>query len=99
MPHVLVPQRARAVRAPVAEVEVLPAPEAVDPILLRLVCLAALVAMMVESANLPLRLERYDGPSPAARAFPKSMGIRTVKTVRPGAEWKSMVPPWRSTIL
>jgi hypothetical protein len=33
----------------------------------RLVCLAALAAMMVESANLPLRLERYDGPAPAAR--------------------------------
>ncbi len=32
----------------------------------RLCCLAALVAMMVESANLPLRLERYDGPSRAA---------------------------------
>ena len=27
----------------------------------------ALVAMMVESANLPLRLSRYDGPPPAAR--------------------------------
>ncbi len=33
----------------------------------RLACLLALVAMMVESANVPLRLERYEGPSPAAR--------------------------------
>lgn len=33
----------------------------------RLACLAALAAMMVESANLPLRVERYDGPPPAAR--------------------------------
>ena len=33
----------------------------------RAVVLAALGLMMVESANLPLRLERYDGPSPAAR--------------------------------
>ena len=33
----------------------------------RIVGLAALVLMMAESANLPLRLERYDGPSPAAR--------------------------------
>jgi len=29
--------------------------------------LGALGLMMVESANLPLRLERYDGPSPASR--------------------------------
>ncbi len=29
--------------------------------------LAVLGVMMVESANLPLRLERYDGPSPASR--------------------------------
>ena len=33
----------------------------------RLVVLAALVLMMLESANLPLRLERYDGPSEASR--------------------------------
>jgi hypothetical protein len=33
----------------------------------RLVLLAALGLMMAESANLPLRLERYPGPSPAAR--------------------------------
>jgi hypothetical protein len=33
----------------------------------RLAGLAALGLMMAESANLPLRLERYDGPSPAAR--------------------------------
>ena len=33
----------------------------------RVVVLAALGLMMVESANLPLRLERYPGPSPAAR--------------------------------
>ena len=33
----------------------------------RLACLLALAAMMAESANLPLRLERYDGPPPAAR--------------------------------
>lgn len=33
----------------------------------RIVGLAALVLMMAESANLPLRLERYDGPSAAAR--------------------------------
>jgi hypothetical protein len=33
----------------------------------RLVVLGALGLMMAESANLPLRLERYDGPSPAAR--------------------------------
>jgi hypothetical protein len=33
----------------------------------RLVVLAALGLMMVESANLPLRLGRYDGPSPASR--------------------------------
>ncbi len=33
----------------------------------RVACLLALAAMMVESANVPLRLERYDGPSPAAR--------------------------------
>jgi hypothetical protein len=33
----------------------------------RLVVVLALVAMMVESANLPLRLSRYDGPPPAAR--------------------------------
>jgi hypothetical protein len=33
----------------------------------RLVALAALGLMMVESANLPLRLGRYEGPSPASR--------------------------------
>ncbi len=33
----------------------------------RLATLAALVLMMAESANLPLRLARYDGPSPASR--------------------------------
>ncbi len=33
----------------------------------RAVVLAALGLMMVESANLPLRLGRYDGPSPASR--------------------------------
>jgi hypothetical protein len=33
----------------------------------RLVVLAALALMMLESANLPLRLERYDGPSEASR--------------------------------
>jgi len=33
----------------------------------RLAVLLALAAMMAESSNLPLRLERYDGPSPAAR--------------------------------
>jgi hypothetical protein len=33
----------------------------------RAVVLGALGLMMVESANLPLRLERYDGPSPASR--------------------------------
>jgi len=33
----------------------------------RAVVLSALGLMMVESANVPLRLERYDGPSPAAR--------------------------------
>jgi len=33
----------------------------------RLVVWLALAAMMLESANLPLRLERYDGPSAAAR--------------------------------
>ncbi len=33
----------------------------------RLVVLAALVLLMLESANLPLRLERYDGPSEASR--------------------------------
>jgi hypothetical protein len=33
----------------------------------RVLVLGALAAMMVESANLPLRLERYGGPSPAAR--------------------------------
>jgi hypothetical protein len=33
----------------------------------RLALVAALVAMMLESANLPLRLERYPGPSTAAR--------------------------------
>ncbi len=33
----------------------------------RIVVLGALGLMMVESANLPLRLQRYDGPSPAAR--------------------------------
>jgi hypothetical protein len=33
----------------------------------RLVVLGALVLMMLESANLPLRLERYSGPSEAAR--------------------------------
>jgi hypothetical protein len=33
----------------------------------RVAVLAALGLMMVESANLPLRLERYAGPSPAAR--------------------------------
>jgi hypothetical protein len=33
----------------------------------RLLALLALGAMMAESSNLPLRLERYDGPSPAAR--------------------------------
>ena len=33
----------------------------------RATLLAALGLMMVESANLPLRLERYSGPSPAAR--------------------------------
>jgi hypothetical protein len=35
----------------------------------RLAVLAALVLMMVESANLPLRLGRYDGPSPAVLAL------------------------------
>ncbi len=33
----------------------------------RLVCLAALLAMMAEAASFPIRLERYPGPSPAAR--------------------------------
>ena len=33
----------------------------------RLVVLAALAVMMLESANLPLRLERHDGPSEASR--------------------------------
>jgi hypothetical protein len=33
----------------------------------RLAVLGALVLMLVESANLPLRLERYDGPSEASR--------------------------------
>ena len=33
----------------------------------RLAVLLALAAMMAESSNLPLHLERYDGPSPAAR--------------------------------
>ncbi|MGE5125756.1 MAG: hypothetical protein ACM3PV_05665, partial [Betaproteobacteria bacterium] len=33
----------------------------------RPLALAALVAMMAESASLPLRLERYAGPTPAAR--------------------------------
>ena len=33
----------------------------------RVVALAALVLIMAESANLPLRLGRYDGPSPASR--------------------------------
>jgi hypothetical protein len=33
----------------------------------RLVVLAALVLMMLESANIPLRLGRYEGPSPASR--------------------------------
>jgi hypothetical protein len=33
----------------------------------RLVVLLALVAMMAESSNLPLRLSRYNGPPPAAR--------------------------------
>jgi hypothetical protein len=33
----------------------------------RLAVLAALALMMLESANLPLRLERYDGPSEASR--------------------------------
>jgi len=33
----------------------------------RLAVLAALVLMMLESANLPLRLQRYDGPSEASR--------------------------------
>ena len=33
----------------------------------RLLVVAALAAMMVESASLPLRLERYEGPSPSAR--------------------------------
>ncbi len=33
----------------------------------RLAVLLALGAMMAESSNLPLRLSRYDGPSPAAR--------------------------------
>ena len=33
----------------------------------RVLVAAALAAMMIESASLPLRLERYDGPSPAAR--------------------------------
>ena len=33
----------------------------------RLVVAAALACMMLESANLPLRLERYDGPGEAAR--------------------------------
>jgi hypothetical protein len=33
----------------------------------RVIGLLALVAMLAESANLPPRLERYDGPSPAAR--------------------------------
>ncbi len=33
----------------------------------RLVVLAALVLMMLESANVPLRLGRYEGPSPASR--------------------------------
>jgi len=33
----------------------------------RAVVLGALGLMMVESANVPLRLERYDGPSPASR--------------------------------
>jgi hypothetical protein len=33
----------------------------------RLGALLALAAMMAESSNVPLRLQRYDGPSPAAR--------------------------------
>ena len=33
----------------------------------RLLVGAALLAMMVESSNLPLSLSRYDGPPPAAR--------------------------------
>lgn len=33
----------------------------------RVVALLALAAMMAESANLPVHVERYDGPSPAAR--------------------------------
>ena len=40
----------------------------------RAVVLAALGLMMVESANLPLRLERYAGPSPAARWLAGSEG-------------------------
>jgi hypothetical protein len=35
----------------------------------RLPLVAALVLMMLESANLPLRLERYDGPSDVARSL------------------------------
>ena len=35
----------------------------------RLAVLAALALALVESQNLPLRLERYDGPSPAARTL------------------------------
>jgi hypothetical protein len=35
----------------------------------RVLLVAALVLMMLESANLPLRLERYDGPSEAARSL------------------------------
>ncbi len=42
----------------------------------RAVVLAALGLMMVESANLPLRLERYDGPSPASRWLAGKRGRR-----------------------
>jgi hypothetical protein len=40
----------------------------------RLVVLAALGFMMLESANVPLRLGRYDGPSPAARRLAQGRG-------------------------
>jgi hypothetical protein len=40
----------------------------------RLVVLAALALMMLESANVPLRLGRYDGPSPASRWLARGHG-------------------------
>jgi hypothetical protein len=40
----------------------------------RLVVLAALALMMLESVNVPLRLGRYDGPSPASRWLARGHG-------------------------